>query len=185
MVKNGYELHYMIADATGTWVLEFVNGRLESTKVGDGCTHPAVMTNFHIHGTNPNTGEELARVGYYYTPGTSTTEIVPSVANGVTPHSAGIERYNAIGAGLSVADESFDGMQNIMLLARYGLAYDIHAAKPWHTEFVGYPVDDSASRLTTVDSPPGDFALSMEVSSEMYRKDMEDEAKGRARARIW
>lgn len=162
---SGYELHYMLADGEGTWILEFINGRLKATRVGDGCTHPAVMTNFHVHDTRLNTGEELARVGMLYTPGSSTTEIVPSRANKVTPHSAGLERYNILAKALADAEESFEGVQDAMLLARYGLAFDIHDPNPWYTEFVGYPVDATLKVNTTVDSPPADFSFSMGISA--------------------
>lgn len=142
--EMGYEHHFLIADAHSSWVVELVDNRVQVMNVGGDGMKP-VITNFHIYGVTPNED------GTLYTPATGDAH----ESNGVTPHGAGLERYNLAVAGLDGA-ATVQGMRSLLDNLAYTRTYSTseHAATDprWDTEFVGTEGTD-----LTVSSPTGAF----------------------------
>lgn len=147
--EMGYEAHYMIGDATKTYVVELVDNQVVAH------IHSR-MTNFFIDGVTFNAD------GTVYTPA-DVDDGHKASDNGITEHGSGLERYNLIVENYAGANTKA-GMRNLMNQLLYSRAYQGHPDAPenlWHTEFVGL-------RGLTVDSPAEDFAEIEEVTGELY-----------------
>ena len=110
------EAHYMIADATKTYVVEFLNNQIEIIDLTDSRQY---MTNFYLSGSavNPITG------------------LVERTS--LTPHGSGVERYELIENSYDdIADAN--GLMNFLHNElKYTNAYDRTFDPYWYTEFVG------------------------------------------------
>lgn len=145
MTSLGFELHWLIADASSTYVLELIDGHLVATTADQ-------MTNFHVSGTIFNED------GTVYTPYTSDETHNAELTNNITPHAAGLERWNALVAGKQSAT-SLAAMRMLMSQIKYTNAYQ--PANNWCTEFTGI------SSLTA-GSPYEDFLPALTVAHQMY-----------------
>lgn len=142
MTRMGYEVHYMIADANSTYILEFHNG----FNVAIDVTAAPYMTNFHIYGVQPNPD------GCVYTPETQTDTYDAVRTNRIHPFGSGLERYNYISNNYS-SSNSHRGMRELMNGLKYTKAYRSASdvSNPyWYTEFVG-------TRGLRCDSPAADY----------------------------
>lgn len=109
---GGYETHYMIGDATDTYIVEFINNELYFEKA-------SIMTNFYLHGTQLFNGK---------------VDTSANNASNITSHGAGLERYNILVDDYATANTK-NGMLNAMKDVWYSKAYD--RTNKWYTEFVG------------------------------------------------
>lgn len=106
------------------------------------------MTNFHLSGTVFNAD------GTVYTPKTQDATHDAERTNLITPHGAGLERWNLIVNGYSEAD-NYEGMRALLDQLKYTRAYstsDDPADPVWYTEFTNEELG------LTVSSPAIDFA---------------------------
>lgn len=164
LVDKGYELHFMVADANSTWAIEFVDGVTQVTNLT--AAGREVMTNFHIHGTEFRDGD---------TPMVTPAEheidssAIPSVVNKVTPHAAGLERYNLAYASAGSATDAVS-MMGVMKSLAYTRTYQSseHPASPrWDTEFTGIA-------NLTVDSTTHEFDAVQEAAAVAYMEAVRD-----------
>lgn len=144
------EFHFMVADATTSCVIEFVNNQMV---VLEGA---AAMTNFYLNGV------EFNEDGSVYTPATSTEGADPITTNYITPHGCGLERYNMINAAIdSITDE--DSMAELMQSLYYTNTY---VATPnensWYSEMADVKFG------ITLDSPMILLQTAMRYSYGLY-----------------
>lgn len=134
-----YELHFMVADANSTYVVEFIDGHAVVTE-GE------MITNFYLDGVSFNMD------GTVYTPGTMDADHDAAKTNMITPHGSGLERWNLIVGGYAGTD-SATGMRAMLDELTYTKTYST-AEEPsdpfWYTEYVGGEL--------TVDTPASEFA---------------------------
>lgn len=144
LAAMGYEQHFLVADATSTWCIEFVDGRARAIDLTEGSNEllagRTYMTNFHLYGTHPrDEGDPMVTPLIHQ----GSPDLVPSVVNGLTPMSSGVERYNLVADRHAGAD-SLKGMRELMEDLSYTRAYQSspNPAYPrWDTEFVGGDID--------------------------------------------
>lgn len=116
----GYEAHFMLSKGGITYVMEFVDNKVVYKMHN-------VMTNFHINGTLFNED------GKVYCPSNMTESKDAVKSNHISPHGAGLERYNIAVDGASDAD-TVEKMRELMKGLFYTNAYK---GAGWHSEFVG------------------------------------------------
>lgn len=122
-----YELHYMIADETKTYCLEFVSNGAVYIDITDN----PIMTNFYLLGVTFNED------GSVYTPDTQDEEHNAHITNGITNHGAGLERYNILRSLYDISTSKIE-MRSTIANAAYTKAYPTAAVSArWLTEFVG------------------------------------------------
>lgn len=149
----GYEMHFMVADATDTFALEFINGQTEIIDI----SNRPVMTNFHLYGVRTD------QSGNVYTPETQHGVFNAYDANGIALLGSGLERYNLAVNGAPSAD-SLVAMRNLMKSLRYTKAYSTspNPSDPfWYTEFVG-------NRDLTVKSSVAEYQPVVDIAGQMY-----------------
>lgn len=137
-----YEAHFMVGDATDTFIVEFLNNQvsiLDCNERDSNVENRPYMTNFHLTGVSISTSTTDPAV---HTPALNPGDVT---STGISLYGAGLERYNLISDSLRDGKE----IAEIMDLLKYSNAYT--ADTTWLTEFVGS--DD-----LTVDSAPADFA---------------------------
>lgn len=151
----GYECHYMIADATGDYVIvELQNNEVvildEDTDVAP------CMTNFILNNVVFNED------GTVYTPGTQDATHNASLTNHITDHGAGLERYNML-------IKNFTGDEDDLSIVKYSNAYTLPEDENyWYTEFVGdYPMLPEPIELT-VSSTPEQYAPIVEYVKNLW-----------------
>lgn len=153
MHDMGYETHYMIADQTSTYILEFVGKRAE---IIDASKKP-YMTNFYILNTRFN------QDGYVFTPANQIGGFNAMTYNNITPKGSGLERYNLIVKDYELG-WSKSGMRGLLDELRYTRAYpSAPLGSCWYTEFVG-------ARGLTCSSDPTDFLPVMAIADGYYRE---------------
>lgn len=155
-----YELHFIVGDSEDNYVLEFVDGTVSIVEAN-------YMTNFHLSGTVFNAG------GTVYTPETQDASHDAERTNLITPHGAGLERWNLIIDGYSEAD-NYEGMRDLLDQLKYTRSYstsDDPADPVWYTEFV------SKELGLTVSSPDADFA-EVEAAAGMIFTNRSRDAEG-------
>lgn len=138
-----YEQHYIVADKTDTYILEFVNNAAVITDVSD---HP-YTTNFLINDVIFNED------GTVYTPATLASGS-PTTDNHITDHGSGLERYNLIADGYSTCN-TIEGMRALLSELNYTRAYSTSEdpSDPyWYTEFVANDIhcDSTVSEFSEV-----------------------------------
>lgn len=152
--KMDYEVHYMIADSSNTFIVEFKNSHIV---VLDANAQP-YMTNFHISGVRFN------QDGTVYTPETQDSEHDAIKTNLVHPYGSGLERYNYIVGNYSSANTKA-GMRALMNGLRYTKAYASakDVSNPyWYTEFVG-------SKDLTCASDPSDYTEVVTIADGYFK----------------
>lgn len=147
-----YSVHFMIADATDTYLVEFFGNELRSIEISS----KPYMTNFYLLGVTFNSD------GTVCTPADVESGRLPSVINGITDHGSGLERYNLIVNEYQNAN-SKDGMFDLMTKLRFTNAYKNSTDPYWYSEFVG-------TRGLTVDSPVSQYQEVLPIIQEAFRK---------------
>lgn len=146
---GGYETHYMIGDATDTYIIEFVNNELYFEKL----TTP-IMTNFYLHGTRLINGK---------------LDITANNVSKVTPHGSGLERFNILVDDFANAN-SKEGMLKAMKDVWYTKAYD--RSNKWYTEFVGakdrVAEEEGREEYLTVESPRDHFNATFDRTDILF-----------------
>lgn len=126
------ELHFEIADATGTYIVEFINNEKHvmsnlADEFDNIPLNKPIMTNFFLTGFDgiPKTGFEVG--------GISPEETT------LTPHAAGAERYEILKNGYD-SIQDVDSTFALMKSVRYTKMYDETTNPFWYSELVGvYP----------------------------------------------
>lgn len=113
--------HFMVADTTETFILEPVNGVMNIIE------NPKAMTNFYLTDISFNENGKLNTME-------ERTNDETLSNNNITPHGAGVERYNIIIDNYDICDSTL-GMTNLMNQLMYTNAYkDISPF--WYSEYV-------------------------------------------------
>lgn len=133
----GFETHYMLGDEFHTYILEFIDNKL----VAQCCDHDCdsklagrpIMTNFYLNLPEVSFNEDgTVRLNHDGKPNES----------GITPHGAGLERYNLAVKEYEGTD-AFFSMLKLMYDLQYSRAYNIFLEDFWYSEFVGDGVTNS------------------------------------------
>lgn len=152
----GYEVHFMIADATNTYCLEFVNNK---TIIKDINQLPFI-TNFFIDGVIFNPDHTVC------TPIEAASGHKATIENLITSYGSGLERHNLIVNYLeNNTINSVQDMRKLMNKLMYTNAYK-EIDPLWYTEFVGGEL--------TVDSIPDDFAEALAKVREDFENRKRD-----------
>lgn len=138
----GYEPHFMIGDKDKTYIVEFVDNQVSVLS-----SVPPIMTNFLLTNVNFNAD------GSVYTPETRGSHSITG-ENQITPHGAGLERYNLARAGISPTD-----LRSTMNDLLYRNAY-VPVNNIWYSEFVDGPL--------TLDSSLADFQAKFASAQARY-----------------
>ena len=159
--KLDFETHWMIGDEFHTYILEMIGNRLfsqcadkEST---DKIAGRPIMTNFYLN-LPEVTFEKDGKV-------TCNHDGKPN-QSGITPHGAGLERYNLAVKEYKEAD-TFLGMLKLMYDLNYSRTYNIYMEEPWYSELSDGEVTNSS---------PVESYVKRERLIENYRN--RDRAKG-------
>lgn len=146
------EVHWLVADATKSKVIEIVNGAVSIQDAG-------TITNFHLYDV------EFEDDGTVCTPKDGDT---PTERNQIEPHGQGLERFNTLIAYAEQAG-SFDTLLQALQDVHYTKAYTLtDPEEVWYTEFCG---DD-----LTVDSTPEEFADILALARRAYADRSRDTA---------
>lgn len=122
--ERGYELHYMVADKTSTYSLEFIDGHAVCRDI----SVKPIMTNFYLEGVQFNED------GTVYTPETQVGELNAYDHNYISLHGSGLERYNLIVNKLNDGAKCLDILDDLEYTRAYPTSED---PALWYTEFVG------------------------------------------------
>ena len=133
----GFETHYMLGDELHTYILEFIGNKLVAQCCDHGCGSKLdgrpIMTNFYLNLPEVSFNEDgTVRLNHDGKPNES----------GVTPHGAGLERYNLAVKEYEGTD-AFFSMLKLMYDLQYSRAYNIYLEDFWYSEFVGDGVTNS------------------------------------------
>lgn len=148
----GMEAHFMIADPTSTYVLEFVNNEV----VIHQDTH--YLTNFFVHDVTFNAD------GTVYSPETQDATHNAIITNNIQEEGQGLERWNVIVnnySNLSNLNAMIDLMKNKL---NYNNSYTL-TENVWYTEFTG----QNSQGYLTVASPVADFDYILSAAREMFK----------------
>lgn len=154
LMNLGMEAHFMIADSTKTYILEFINNELCAMEFVDINT---AMTNFYIYGV------EFNNDGTVYTPETQDSTHNAIITNHIQSHGQGLERWNIAINNLGnsmTKDGMIDLMRNKL---NYNLSYTLEE-NIWYTEFAGFY---SNVELTVI-SDVSEYALIISKAKEAY-----------------
>lgn len=150
LVENGETLHFLLADAEDTYVLEFIHGKVVELDA-------KFMTNFNLYAVEPNDD------GTLYTPESQDEAHDAVRTNGVQSHGTGLERYNLIAQAYPNLNTKQD-FENLLRGLNYTRAY-LSSPNPsspfWYTEAVGKDL--------VVNSPVEDFTPVVNTMDEYYR----------------
>lgn len=144
MPENGVldtELHYMIADSTVTYIVEFVNNHLlvfsdAEDDYDDISNEMPIMTNFYIAGWDGN-----------IVTGFDTESGIMPYETTLTPHAEGLERYRIIADAYDDIS-SIEDLKALMESVKFTNAYDSEKNPFWYSEFVGDNRPSSYGDLT-------------------------------------
>ena len=122
LLDMGYELHFLIGDETKPYVLECINGRLVYNVNEIMTNFFADGVDFEAHHGNVYTNEDAVRGDY-------------PTSQGITPHGAGLERYNYLHeAGGSIT--TLADMRNVMNDVLFSKAYNLSTTPFWYSDYV-------------------------------------------------
>lgn len=145
LIDMGYEAHFMIADSTNTFVVEFVENEINILQAN-------YMTNFHLSGVT---------LGY-------TGKVAINRDNsgvndsGVSLYGSGLERFNLIADNYASANTK-QGMRSLLDKLKYTNSYNPEAEDFWYTEFVG--IDG-----LNVTSPTYQYYTTVQNAAEIFRR---------------
>lgn len=125
------ESHWMISDATGSYIVEFANNNIVvfstlDDEYGNMPNEKPVITNFYFDGFDGNiiTGFD------------SSVGINPDDTT-LTPHAMGLERYQTL-LNMWGGANTKEGMRAAMEAVKYTKAYTgLHGENAWYSEFLG------------------------------------------------
>lgn len=138
---SSIETHFMVADANGTYSIEFINNETVIREL-----NKPYMTNFY-----------LTDVQY---------EDNHIKFDSVTNYGSGLERYNLIADNYnSISDVS--SMTSLMDELKYTKSYDKTNPDFWYTEFVGDYTSEGLGKLT-VTSTPEQFEPVVDIAIEKF-----------------
>lgn len=136
---KGYGIHWMLADASRTVVLEIVRGKLRVIESD-------ALTNFWLYGVKFNSD------GTVYTNADVLAGHMPTKANRITRRGSGLERWNMIKAAQNSDGDPRALLNSLMYSNTYTRTEDF-----WYSEFAGI-------EGVTVDTPPMDETLQQVIS---------------------
>ena len=146
----GMEAHFMIADKTKTYIVEFVYNHINVLEYN-------FFTNFYLAGVTLNQN------GKVYTPETQDSEHDAWITNGITELGMGLERWNLIVDEYETCGNDH-GMTVLMKdKLNYNNAYTKLVNK-WYTEFVG---ENSFGYFKT-NTPAADYEQLMAVAKDRF-----------------
>ncbi len=159
--KLDFETHWMLGDEFHTYIIEMIDNKLvvqcaDKTSEDEIAGRP-IMTNFYLNLPGFKLNEEgKVEINHDGKPN----------ASGITPHGAGLERYN-LAVDEFKGTDTFLGMLKLMYDLNYSRMYNIYLEEPWYSELVGGEVTNS--------SPIEDYTA-MGKLIELYRD--RDRSKG-------
>lgn len=145
------QCHFLIGDRLNTYVLEFINGKLEVLPY-------KYITNFQLHGVIFNKDMSINK---------------PYIPNGVNKFGNGLERWQLINEDYKLSNTK-NGMTNLLDTIKYSNGYNEDESKFWYSEITGM-VDDSLVDKITVDTDPDFCSTSFGETMEAWDlKDRDD-----------
>lgn len=139
-----YDVHWMIADADETYILEYIDGEL--TFVDD----QEIMTNFYNYGFDGNTATAFYKSDDYDSDDTT-----------LTTYASGLERYDILAEGYDDATD-VKSMRNLLNMVKYTKTY---TDGEWLSEFCGNNGDYGD---LTINSSSEDFDDILARSQHLY-----------------
>lgn len=146
--KLGFETHYMIGDEFHTYIVEIIGNKVVAQCAdrdsGSNIAGRPIMTNFYLN---------LPEVKFREDGSVTINHDGKPNKSGITPHGAGLERYNLAVKEYSGAD-TFLGMLKLMTDLHYTRTYNVYLEDFWYSEFVGgnlnnsSPIEDFPSKET-------------------------------------
>lgn len=133
-----YECHYLLADETGSYCIDFINNEIKVTVFNE---VPAYITNFHTIGVEFD--EETNHVN----------------KDTVEPFGMGVERFDIVTDSINDVEDIND-MRELLDKLRFTKAYT-EVENPWYTEFTGDYTSSGHDKLT-VQSDPSEFEWILE-----------------------
>ena len=138
-LKNlDFETHWMLGDEFHTYIIEMIDNKLvvqcaDKTSEDEIAGRP-IMTNFYLNLPGVKLNEEgKVEINHDGKPN----------ASGITPHGAGLERYN-LAVDEYKGSDTFLGMLKLMYDLNYSRMYNIYLEEPWYSELVGGEVTNSS-----------------------------------------
>lgn len=162
--KLHYETHWMLGDEFHTYILEMVDNKLVAVSTDkESDTNLAgrpIMTNFYL--TLPEVrfnADGKLEINHDGKPNKS----------GITPHGAGLERYNLAVDEYKEAG-TFLGMLKLMYDLNYSRMYNIYLEDPWYSELADGDITNS--------SPVGDYVNRDKRIADYRNRDRADGTNG-------
>lgn len=144
LVEQGYEIHWMIGDATKTYVVEIINNQVVFFEANK-------MTNFYLHGVTLHDGKVYTNVD----------EHKPSEC-GITDFGSGMERFNLIPDTIADKTAARNALNNLLFTKAYTELENV-----WYSEFVGR---FSIGTVTADTAPDSEVLQSvLEIARNDYR----------------
>lgn len=138
IAEMGFEAHYMIGDEFHTYIVEIIGNKVvaQSTDRSSGTKLAGrpIMTNFYLN---------LPEVHFDKDGSVIINHDGKPNESGITPHGAGLERYNLAVKEYAEAD-TFLGMLKLMYDLNYSRTYNIYLEDYWYSELVGGDVSNSS-----------------------------------------
>ncbi len=133
-----FETHWMLGDEFHTYILEMLENRLvvrcADKNSEDNIADRPIMTNFYLNAPGVTFGEDgKVIINHDGKPNQS----------GITPHGAGLERYN-LAVDEYKGTDTFLGMLKLMYDLNYSRAYNVYLEEPWLSEFAEGDVTNSS-----------------------------------------
>ena len=133
-----FETHWMLGDEFHTYIIEMIGNKLvvqcADKTSDDKIAGRPIMTNFYLNLPEFRLNAEgKLDINHDGKPNES----------GITPHGAGLERYNLAVDEYKGAD-TFLGMLKLMYDLNYSRTYNIYMEQPWYSELVGGDVTNSS-----------------------------------------
>lgn len=162
--KLDFETHWMLGDEFHTYILEMVDNKLVAVCTDKTCDSNLagrpIMTNFYL--TLPEVkfnADGKLEINHDGQPNKS----------GITPHGAGLERYNLAVDEYKEA-ETFLGILKLMYDLNYSRTYNIYMENPWYSE--------CTDENTTNSSPIEDYVKQDKLIANYRNRDRADGTNG-------
>lgn len=162
--KLHFETHWMLGDEFHTYILEMLDDRLvvrcADKGSEDNIAGRPIMTNFYLNAPGVTFGEDgKLIINHDGQPNQS----------GITPHGAGLERYN-LAVDEYRGTDTFLGMLKLMYDLNYSRAYNVYMEDPWLSEFAEGDVTNS--------SPVEDYVKKERLLEKYRTRDRADGTNG-------
>lgn len=168
LIDLNFESHFMIADETDTFLLEFLED--ENGIVRNVITEMTPGANNRLSGKPYMTNYILTDVifnddGTVYTPDTIDEEHSPGSTNNITDFGAGLERYNLIVNNYDNCG-SHEGMRALLNQLKYTNTYQLDTDPYWCSEFVHTELP--SGEILTVNTPGNIFHELAPIAYQIY-----------------